>query len=87
MKLYALPGIQFPYICSLRVSRKTLPQIGSLALDAVAEHLGFTFKHHDALEDAIACAKIIAQVGFPMTPKICLSFRKTIKQYKECQPA
>jgi DNA polymerase III subunit epsilon len=65
LALYTLPGIQFPYVCSLRVSRKTLPQIGSHALDAVAEHLGFTFKHHNALEDAIACAKIIAQVGIP----------------------
>ena len=65
LTLYALPGIQFPYVCSLRVSRKTLPQIGSHALDAVAEHLGFTFKHHDALEDAIACAKIIAHIGMP----------------------
>jgi DNA polymerase-3 subunit epsilon len=65
LALYTLPGIQFPYVCSLRVSRKTLPQIGSHALDAVAKHLGFTFKHHDALEDAIACARIIAHVGVP----------------------
>jgi DNA polymerase III epsilon subunit-like protein len=31
----------------------------------VAQHLGFTFKHHDALEDAITCAKIDAHVGVP----------------------
>jgi DNA polymerase-3 subunit epsilon len=65
LALYTLPGIQFPYVCSLRVSRKTLPQIGSHALDAVAKHLGFTFKHHDALEDAITCARIVGQVGIP----------------------
>jgi DNA polymerase-3 subunit epsilon len=63
--LYALPAIQFPYLCSLKTSRKALPNLGSHKLDAIAEHLGFTFKHHDALEDAIACARIIAHVGVP----------------------
>lgn len=65
IKLYAVPGIQFPYVCSLRVSRKALPSLGSYKLDAVANHLGFTFKHHDALEDAITCARIVGQVGIP----------------------
>jgi DNA polymerase III subunit epsilon len=65
IELYALPGIQFPYVCSLKTSRKELPNLGSHKLDAVANHLGFTFKHHDALEDAIACAKIIAHIGMP----------------------
>jgi DNA polymerase-3 subunit epsilon len=65
LALYTLPGIQFPYLCSLKTSRKALPDLGSHKLDVVAQHLGFTFKHHDALEDAIACAKIIAHVGVP----------------------
>lgn len=65
LMLYALPGIQFLYLCSLRVSRKVLPHLHCHKLDAVAQHLGLTFKHHDALEDAITCAKIIAHVGVP----------------------
>jgi len=63
--LYALPAIQFPYLCSLKTSRKALPNLNCHKLDVVAQHLGFTFKHHDALEDAIACARIIVHVGFP----------------------
>jgi len=65
LMLYALPGTQFPYLCSLRVSRKALPHLHCHKLDAVANHLGYTFKHHDALEDAITCARIVAQVGIP----------------------
>ena len=65
LTLYALPSIQFPYLCSLKTSRKALPTLTSHKLDVVAQHLGFTFKHHDALEDAIACARIIAHVGVP----------------------
>jgi DNA polymerase-3 subunit epsilon len=64
-EVHGLPAIQFPYVCSLRTSRKVLTSLASHKLDAVANHLGFTFKHHDALEDAIACAKIIAHVGVP----------------------
>jgi DNA polymerase-3 subunit epsilon len=63
--LYALPAIQFPYLCSLKTSRKALPHLDCHKLDTVATHLGFTFTHHDALEDAITCAKIIAHVGVP----------------------
>ncbi len=65
LALYALPAIQFPYLCSLKTSRKRLPHLSSHKLDVVAQHLGFTFKHHDALEDARTCAQIIAQVGIP----------------------
>jgi len=65
LALYGLPAIQFPYVCSLRTSRKVLTSLASHKLDAVARHLGFTFKHHDALEDARTCAQIIAQIGIP----------------------
>jgi DNA polymerase-3 subunit epsilon len=65
LALYGLPAIQFPYVCSLKTSRKALPHLNCHKLDVVANHLGFTFKHHDALEDAITCARIVGQVGIP----------------------
>ena len=40
-----------------------LPDLPSHTLDSVAAHFGFTFKHHDALDDAIACARIVANTG------------------------
>lgn len=65
LALYALPAIQFPYLCSLKTSRKLLPNLSCHKLDVVAQHIGLSFKHHNALEDAAACAKIIAHIGLP----------------------
>ena len=35
------------------------------ALDAVAAHFGIEFCHHDALEDAAACATVAQRLGIP----------------------
>ena len=65
LELYRLPAVGFDYVCSLDVSRELLPGLGSHTLDAVAAHFGHQFHHHDALEDAIACATIIRHLGIP----------------------
>lgn len=65
LKLYQLPTISFDYVCSLAVSRKLFSDMPSHSLDAVAGRFGHSFKHHDALDDAIACATIIAHTGIP----------------------
>ncbi|MFR6032035.1 MAG: exonuclease domain-containing protein [Bacilli bacterium] len=48
----------FKYLCTLRISRKTLG-LQSNSLDSLARalNLGY-FKHHNALEDAAMCAKL-----------------------------
>jgi len=48
-----------------RSLRELLPDLESHSLDAVAAHFGHKFHHHDALEDAIACATIIGKLGIP----------------------
>ena len=65
LELYRLPPVAFNYVCSLSVSRELLPELESHALDAVAAHFGHKFLHHDALEDAIACATIVTRLGIP----------------------
>ena len=65
LELYGLPSVEFDYACSLRVSRELLPDLENHSLDAVASHIGHKFHHHDALEDAIACATIIGKIGIP----------------------
>jgi DNA polymerase-3 subunit epsilon len=65
LSLYRLPAIQFPYICSLRASRNALPALDSHKLNVVASHLGLTFNHHDALEDARTCALVMSHIGMP----------------------
>ena len=54
-----LPLPQLEYACSLSISRKTY-NLESYRLNSVAYAVGFEdFKHHDALADAEACARII----------------------------
>ena len=47
------------YACTVEISRKVWPDLPNHKLDTVAGHLGFTFRHHQALDDARACARIV----------------------------
>ena len=54
-------GLDFPPLrscCTVKISRKVWPELNNHKLSTVAEHLGISFRHHNALEDALACAKI-----------------------------
>ena len=64
LALYRLPAIRFPYVCSLAVSREKHPELRSHSLDAMASFFEHDFRHHDALEDAVACAHIIFRMKF-----------------------
>lgn len=68
LRLYGLPPVRFSYVCSLSASRRALPELASHSLDRVAAYYGIRFRHHDALEDALACAKILHKIG--LTPRI-----------------
>ncbi len=65
LELYELPPVEFEYVDSLEISRKLFPKMPSHSLDVMADHFGIVFQHHDALDDAIACASIIAKTGIP----------------------
>ena len=65
LSLYELPPVEFDYTDSLFISRRLFPELPSHSLDAMAEHFGIVFRHHDALEDAATCACIVAQTGIP----------------------
>lgn len=58
LKQYGIPCPPIKNSCTVQISRKTWPELESHRLNLVAEHLGIAFKHHDALEDALACAQI-----------------------------
>ncbi len=58
-------NIKYPmidYFCSVTASKKTWTCLNSHKLNNVASYIGFEFKHHDALEDAIAAARIMIEV-------------------------
>ena len=52
-------GLNFDYTDSFLIAKKQFPYLKNCNLKALAKHFGIKkFKHHDAIEDAIACAKI-----------------------------
>lgn len=65
LALYELPAVDFNYTDSVLISRKLFPEMPSHRLDVMAERFGIQFHHHDAREDAMACASIVARTGIP----------------------
>ena len=47
------------YLCSYKASRMVFSNLLNYSLDTIANSIGISFKHHDALEDAEATAKIL----------------------------
>lgn len=55
-------GIEYPttrYICTCQTARKTWSNLENHKLNTVADHLHFAFLHHNAQEDALACAHVL----------------------------
>lgn len=52
------------YLCTVQIARRVFPAPEGCGLGKVARRLGITFEHHDAGEDAYACARIaLAAMG------------------------
>ncbi|MDP9836821.1 DNA polymerase-3 subunit epsilon [Neorhizobium huautlense] len=48
---------QLSYLCSVKMAQKVWPHLGSHKLNILAQHLGLSFLHHNAAEDAAICAE------------------------------
>jgi DNA polymerase-3 subunit epsilon len=57
-RLEGQPPIHLPWLCTVDLSKATWPQLPNHKLPTVASHLGIGLKHHEALSDAQACARI-----------------------------
>lgn len=57
----SVPDLHFT--CTRAVARRTWPHHRRYGLKPLATWLGIRFRHHDALEDSIACAKILLAAG------------------------
>ena len=70
--------IRFDYTDSVSVAKQKLPNLKNHKLKTVAKHFQLpTFKHHDATEDAKACAEIFVCLQGASAPKpqsICHEF-------------
>ena len=58
-------GMEYPesrYICTYKAAKKTWENLENHKLNTVSDHLHFQFQHHNAQEDALACANILIAV-------------------------
>lgn len=61
LEYYKLEIPDTAYFCSLEVSRRVWPLLGSHALEALSERFGLKYNAHNALDDAGNCAKVFAK--------------------------
>ncbi len=76
-------GLNFDYINSSAVAKEKLPNLKDCKLQTLVKYFGLpTFKHHDAKEDAIACAKIFLKLQDHATEKTLPSSVDEISEFK-----
>lgn len=56
---YNLEYPQIPYFCTVIAAKRAFPDLINHKLNTVSQHIGFRFTHHNALEDAEACARML----------------------------
>lgn len=59
LQRYALTIPDMLFTCTRDIARQAWPREPGYGLRAVADRLGIHFQHHDALEDAECCAKVL----------------------------
>ena len=67
------------YVCSWIIGKAVWPDLMSYRLDVLAKRIGFQFTHHNALEDARACAMVLLQ---ECEDSCIVSFDEMAKKYK-----
>ncbi|XZE54373.1 exonuclease domain-containing protein [Planctomycetaceae bacterium SH139] len=59
LTFYQLPVPDLQFTCTRAIARAAWPNHAGYGLRAIADRLGIVFRHHDALEDADACAQVL----------------------------
>lgn len=59
LELYNIDFPKFDYLCTVKVAQKTWSDLPNHKLDHMSRFLNFEFKHHDALDDCLACANVL----------------------------
>lgn len=62
-ELYDIELPSFQYICTMKLARNFYKGIENAKLNTVNDFLGYEFKHHDALYDALACSNILLNIS------------------------
>lgn len=59
LDVYKIPYPPLNYFCTIAIAKRVWPGLLGYALNKISHYLEIEFKHHDAEEDAVACAKIL----------------------------
>ena len=62
-ELYDIKLPSFDYICTMKLAKNFYKEIDNAKLNTVNDFLGYQFKHHDALYDALACSNILMNIS------------------------
>ncbi|MEG1482256.1 exonuclease domain-containing protein [Clostridium sp.] len=69
LDLYGITAPTFNYMCTMKLSRNFYRNLDNAKLNTVNDFLGFEFKHHDALADALACSNILLNISEELNTK------------------
>ncbi|MCF6148971.1 MAG: 3'-5' exonuclease [Candidatus Kuenenia sp.] len=94
LDVYKIPHPPLNYFCTLAIAKRVWPGLLGYALNKISRHLEIEFKHHNAEEDAVACAKILLhaynETGVnnleELAKKIKLTERFLLRNNCESQP-
>ncbi|WP_035287786.1 exonuclease domain-containing protein [Clostridium sp. KNHs214] len=69
LELYDIKMPSFKYICTMKLSKNFYSNLDNARLNTVNNFLGYEFKHHDALADAMACSNILLNISQELNSK------------------
>ena len=76
-------GLNFDYVDSCSIAKEKLPNLKNHKLKTLAKHFKLpAFKHHDAEEDAIACANIFLKLQDQFTEEMLSGIKEEIYEFK-----
>jgi len=79
LDVYNIPYPTVSYFCTITIAKRIWPELMSHGLNSLSRHLGFKFKHHDAGEDATACANIMLQACVTVGARTVEELKEKIK--------
>lgn len=59
---FHIPFPTFDYLCTVKLSQKAYPELKSHKLNSLCDALGIKFHHHQAYDDAYACAMVMLRI-------------------------
>lgn len=68
-ELYNIELPSFKYVCTMKLAKNFYIGIENVKLNTVNDFLGYKFKHHDALYDALACSNILNNISAELNCK------------------